>query len=182
MRISKIMKEQIVGKVMEIKFPQTKCDQLKRDIAEFIRANTSFPIIPKELADYVSTSSTIDLKVIYGDGTYDYNVHSLNVKMYPSKGSYTDYGVYIDSKKNKRNTSAIKAPNGTKKLYDKWQKHLSKKNDFEDMLKSSLLSINTKKQLKNNLPELEKFLPNENCSGLVPVESFKAVRKELKGL
>lgn len=181
MRINKTMKEEIVRKVMEIKFPQTKEDELKRDVGEFIRSNMSFPSIPKELEKYVNFSSTIRLMTVYGNGLYDSDFIEFNVKTYPATSYYEKLTRYIDVAKNKRDNKSGKAPNGTKKLYDKWRKHLKKRDEFREMLEGSLLSINTEKQLKDNLPELEKFLPKKNC-GLVPVESFKEVRKELKGL
>lgn len=181
MRINKTMKEDIVRKVMEIKFPQTKEDGLKRDLSEFVRSNISFPIIPKELDNYITLKSTITLWIIYGNNQYDYQQLTLNVKSYPAKGYYDTYNVYINEKKNTRNTTENKAPKGTKELYNKRKRHLKKKAEFRVMLEGSLLSINTEKQLKDNLPELVKFLPKKN-SALVPVESFKEVRKELKGL
>ena len=178
MRLAKYHKDEIVRKVMDIKYPTSKGDEILKELALELRSEVEKDIIEgwEKYSKYMSTSSSIYYHFMNSENSTD--SICLNVKQYP----YSNYNNERFMSKHYTWKNYKSLSKKAEKISDKYLKFIKEAKDFKLSLVGALSSITTDKKLKEHLPKLVKFLPIDKQCGLVPVTTFNDINKKLKGL
>ncbi len=172
MKLTNTMKEAIIKKVVAEKFPiDEMCKKVKPILTDYFQQD---PEMKKRIEvlnlypEYVHKSSEIKIVTKF-DHLY------LNINVEYARKMTDPYHPFVI------NTDDL----------DVWQLKIilneifqAKKNEriFKKDLEQIFESVNTSKQLMTVLPELSKYLPEENAPNpLIPIEQINSVRKFLGG-
>ena len=160
MKLTNMMRESIVAKVTDEKFPVGKLNSLKDELSKVLRDRMDERLINgwEKYSKYINRVSVIHIR------TASFGSVSISCREYP----YTGLKSYM----SEDDLTPVE-----KSIFDEIVRFIDGKKKFMDDMKKVCMSVNTDRQLIDIIPEIEQYIPEATKNNsLVDMKLVRCLR------